>query len=46
MRIYQYALSKSFNVAIKNILVTESKKYNPDLIKVVNDIKKELKEIF
>ncbi len=46
VRIYQYALSKSFNVAIKNILVTESKKYNPDLIKVVNDIKKELKEIF
>lgn len=46
VRIYQYALSKSFNVAIKNILVTESKKYNPDLIKVVNDIKKELKELF
>ena len=46
VRIYQYALSKSFNVAIKNILVNESKKYNPDLIKVVNDIKKELKEIF
>ena len=46
VRIYQYALSKSFNVAIKNILVTESKKYNPDLIKVVNDIKKDLKEIF
>ena len=46
VRIYQYAVSKSFNVAIKNILVTESKKYNPDLIKVVNDIKKELKEIF
>ena len=46
VRIYQYAFSKSFNVAIKNILVTESKKYNPDLIKVVNDIKKELKEIF
>lgn len=46
VRIYQYAFSKSFNVAIKNILVNESKKYNPDLIKVVNDIKKELKEIF
>lgn len=46
VRLYQYTLSKSFNVAIKNILVTESKKYNPDLIKVVNDIKKELKELF
>ena len=46
VRLYQYTLSKSFNVAIKNILVTESKKYNPDLIKIVNDIKKELKELF
>lgn len=45
VKILQHSLSKSFNIAIKNILSVENKKYNPDILDIVNDIKKELKDV-
>ena len=46
VRIVQYSLNKSFNIAIKNILMVEDKKYNPDILDVIKDMKKELKDLF
>lgn len=44
VKILQYTISKSFNIAMKNILSVENKKYNPDIIDVLTDIKRELKD--
>lgn len=44
VKILQYTISKSFNIAMKNILSVENKKYNPDIIDVLADIKRELKD--
>ena len=46
VRLVQYSINKSFNIALKNILMVEEKKYNPDIIDVIKDIKKELKDLF
>lgn len=45
VKLLQNSLSKSFNIAIKNILNIENNKYNPDIIDVLNDCKKELKDV-
>ena len=46
VKILQYTLSKSFNIAMKNILMVEENKYNPDIVNTIKDIKHELKELF
>lgn len=45
VRLNQHTKSKSFATAIKNVTTTEANKYNPDIIDVLKDSKKELKEI-
>lgn len=45
VRLYNYSKSKSFAAAIKTITETDAIKYNPDLITVVNENKKDLKKI-
>lgn len=37
--------SKSINTVIKSIIDNEREKYNPDLLDILNDVKKELKNI-
>lgn len=45
VRIYNYSKVKSLQTAIKMITETDAVKYNPDLIEVVKQIKKDLKKI-
>lgn len=45
VRINQFDKSKAMTTAIKNIIEKEGSKYNPDLIDILNDSKKELKNI-
>ena len=45
VRLYEECLNKSFNQAFKIITENEHTKYNPELIDILNTVKKELKDI-
>lgn len=45
VRLCQYNASKSMQSAIKTIIDKDSARYNPDLIDILNDSKKELKDV-
>lgn len=45
VRLVQFSKSKSYTTAIKTITSIDMNKYNPDIIDVIIDSKKELKEI-
>lgn len=45
VRLYNYSKVNSFNVAIKTITEIDAIKYNPELVDIVKDMKKELKKV-
>lgn len=45
VRLYNYSKVNSFNAAIKTITEVDAIKYNPELVDIVKDMKKELKKV-
>lgn len=46
VRLYNYSKVNSFNAAIKTITEADAIKYNPELVDIVKDMKKELKKYY